>query len=100
MSNWSRPGIGGMPTCCRKWPRAPPTALPARSLRTEVVRKLRGGKAVGGALGHFRQHVGIPPMPGRDQLLINPRLATLQVGALHGVLGHVEQERVIEDLEK
>src|ERR1039458_5749193 len=39
MSNWSRPGIGGIPTCCRKWPRARPTALPARSSRTTSVRR-------------------------------------------------------------
>ena len=39
MSIWSRPGMGGMLKCYRKWPRAIPTAFPAPSSRITSVRR-------------------------------------------------------------
>ena len=65
-----------------------------------MVCKLIAGEVPGAAFVNFRQHGCIPFVPFRHEPLVDIPLAVLQVGALHRVVDHVEQECVLENFEK
>src|ERR1700730_4716206 len=69
------------------------------STDAEMVGELRSGKAACEALRIERQHPCVPLVPFRDKPFVQVPLALLEIGSLHRVLHHIEQEGVVEDLE-
>ena len=64
-----------------------------------MVGEFRSGKAAREALWSERQHGRVPLVPFRDKPFADVPMALVQIGSLHRVLRHIEQEGVVEDLE-
>src|SRR5262245_35231333 len=47
----------------------------------------------------LRQHLGVPVVPGGDELVVEVLAALLHVGALKGILDNIEEKSVVENLE-
>jgi hypothetical protein len=61
--------------------------------------EFRSGKAAREALWIERQHGRDPLVPFPNKPFVDVPMALLQIGSLHRVLRHIEQEGVVEDLE-
>src|SRR5580700_1812583 len=66
---------------------------------TDVVGELISGEIVRVTFANFRQHGCVPFVPLRHYPAVYFLAAYFQVGALHWVLSHIEEKRVVEDLQ-
>jgi hypothetical protein len=70
-----------------------------QALHPNMIRHLGAFEVLGVARWCFAEHRRLPGTPLADKPVINVLVSFLQIGALQWIVGHVEQERVAEDLE-
>src|SRR6266849_3034028 len=80
-------------------PRVIPRFTSIAALDPEMVGEVCTGETACEAVRVERQHGRIPLLPLCDEPVVNVLVAFLQICAFHRIMGYIEQEGVIEDLE-
>ena len=65
-----------------------------------MVGELVSREALDIAIIDFREHRRVPGAPFFIHSIVNVSAQLLEIGALHRIIGEVEQERIVFDLEK